>query len=90
MRRRQYGTFEKNTCRFSQTFGAGLAECDEVRRIRDQLQSDLYKLYRGAPRTLSKAYDEASKSLKEMDEMTFPEEEIDRFLPESLRKSGST
>jgi hypothetical protein len=60
----------------------------EVRKQRDKLQSDLHKLYKGSPRTISKAYNEASKALKEMEEMTFSTQEIDKFLPQSLRKTG--
>lgn len=58
----------------------------EIRDSRDKLQSELHKLYRGSPRTLSKAYSAASKALKEMEEMTFSDEEIDKFLPKSMRK----
>lgn len=53
---------------------------------RDKLQSDLHKIYKGSPRTINKAYVEASKALKEMEEMTFSEEEIDKLLPKALRK----
>lgn len=61
----------------------------EIRSIRDRLQSDLHKIYKGSPRTISKAYGEASKALKEMEEMTFSNQEIDKFLPESLRKQSN-
>ena len=47
---------------------------------------NLNKLYKGSPRTINKAYNEASKALKEMEEMTFTDQEIDKFLPESIRK----
>lgn len=67
---------------------AGLISEDEIRKSRDKLQSDLHKLYKGSPRTISKAYVEASTALKEMEEMTLSNEEIDKFLPQSLRKSG--
>lgn len=66
---------------------AGVISIDDIRATRDKLQNDLYKLYQGSPRTLNKAYEKASKALKEMDEMTFSDEEIDKFLPKSLRKS---
>lgn len=60
----------------------------EVRTIRDKLQNDLHKLYKGSPRTLTKAYEEASIALKEMEEMTFSDAEIDMLLPASMRKSS--
>ena len=66
---------------------AGIVNEEGIRKTRDQLQSDLHKIYKGSPRTLTKAYNEASKALKEMEELTFSDDEIDIFLPKSLRKS---
>jgi DNA repair ATPase RecN len=66
---------------------ASTVNCDEIRNRRDKLQNDLHKLYKGSPRTINKAYREASTALKEMEEMTFTDEEIDKFLPKTLRKS---
>jgi len=53
------------------------------------LQSELFNIYKGSPRSFGKAYKEASKSLKEMEEMTFSDEEIDSYLPKMLRKNQS-
>ena len=53
---------------------------------RDGLQSNLFNIYGGSPRTNSKAYKEATKSLKLDEELTFSDEEIDLFLPKELRK----
>lgn len=61
--------------------------CDEVRQLRDKLQSDLHKIYKGSPRTINKAYQLASKALNETEELTFSDEEIDKLLPKSLRKT---
>lgn len=58
----------------------------EVRQQRDILQKELFSVYKGAERTISKAYNEASKALKQNEELTFNDEEIDKFLPEKLRK----
>jgi hypothetical protein len=66
---------------------AGVVGVDEIRTIREKLQDDLHKLYKGSPRTLTKAYYKASEALKKMEEMTFSDEEIDKFLPKSLKKS---
>jgi hypothetical protein len=63
---------------------------EKIRQVRDKLQSDLHKIYKGSPRTIGKAYQQASKALKEMEEMTFSDEEIDKFLPKSLRKNNLT
>ncbi|MEL7464875.1 MAG: SLATT domain-containing protein [Pseudomonadota bacterium] len=55
---------------------------------RDELQAMLAALYIGAPRTDGKAYVEAQDRLKNMEDMTFTDDEIDCFLPLSLKRSG--
>jgi len=55
---------------------------------RDELQAMLAALYEGAPQTDGKAYKEAQRRLKEMEDMTFTDDEIDCFLPLSLKRSG--
>ncbi len=57
----------------------------EIIEIRDSLQQDLSTTYRGAPRTISSAYKQATKGLKENEELTFSNDEINRLLPEQLR-----
>lgn len=59
----------------------------EAREIRDELQNQLSNIYKGAPRTITKAYDGATKALKKNEELTFSNEEIDLLLPEELRKN---
>lgn len=54
---------------------------------RDALQKELVDIYRGSPRTFKKAYKEATKGLKELEELTFSDEEIDKILPLPLRKT---
>jgi hypothetical protein len=61
---------------------------EAVRQQRDSLQKELFSVYKGAERTISKAYNEATKALKENEELTFSDEEIDKFLPEKLRKGN--
>jgi hypothetical protein len=68
---------------------SGVITDDEVRKIRDSLQVSLHKLYKGSPSTnVGKAYDKASEALKKNEELTFSDEEIDMFLPKSLRKTN--
>lgn len=55
---------------------------------RDELQTMLAALYQSAPQTDGKAYTETQKRLKEMEDMTFSADEIDCFLPLSLKRSG--
>jgi hypothetical protein len=59
---------------------------DDLRRRRDDLQEKLYKLYRAAPNTDGKAYGEAQDRLKNKEDLTFSEAEIDALLPRSLRR----
>ena len=53
---------------------------------RNKLNEQLVNTYRGAPKTINKAYKIASKALQKNEEFTFSDEEIDKFLPENLRK----
>ncbi len=62
---------------------------EEIMKKRDELQSRLKRLYKCFPRTISKAYTEATKALKKCEEMTFSDGEIDKFLPEQLRRNQS-
>ena len=58
-----------------------------AREKRDVLQSQLVGIYAAAPRTTSKAYGIASNGLKNQEELTFSDEEIDKFLPAALRRT---
>lgn len=65
---------------------------EQIKLRRDELQKSLNLLYQNSPRTNYEAYKRASKSLNESgqintgEEMTFSDEEIDRFLPRDLRR----
>ncbi|MBP2311491.1 SLATT domain-containing protein [Azospirillum soli] len=61
---------------------------DDARRRRDELQDRLGAIYNTAPPTDASSYKKAQKGLKQADELTFSEEEIDKFLPQALRKAG--
>lgn len=65
----------------------GNKEIGQLQLTRDELNEQLVNTYRGAPKTINKAYAIASKALKENEEFTFSDAEIDKFLPESLRRS---
>lgn len=56
-----------------------------IRERREELLENLYKVYGGAPSTNVKAYKQAQKALKDLEDMTFSEEEIDAFLPKELK-----
>lgn len=59
----------------------------EARTERDALQLQLSEIYKAAPRTNAKSYGTAQKGLKENEELSFSDEEIDAFLPAPLRLS---
>ena len=62
---------------------------NQIQAKRDELQNQLASVYENAPRTNSKAYDKASQALKSNEEMTFSDEEIDKFLPNDIRRKQS-
>lgn len=59
---------------------------DGIRSQRDQLAEELHAVYIGAPSTNFKAYSEAQRALKELEDMTFSDSEIDAFLPKELKR----
>jgi hypothetical protein len=59
-----------------------------IRERRDALQASLAAIYKGAPHTDGKAYGDAQIALQKNEEYTFSDAEIDRFLPQSLRRGG--
>lgn len=61
----------------------------ELRKRRDDLQSQLHKIYRSAPQTDGKAYGNAQDALKNKEDLTFSEEEIDVLLPGPLKRTRS-
>lgn len=66
---------------------ANLLSVDQVIAIRDELQEKLAALYKGCPRTITRAYNEATLALKLNEELTLSDAEIDLFLPKDLRKN---
>ena len=58
-----------------------------IRERRDELQASLAAIYRGAPHTDGRAYNDAQKALQQNEEYTFSDSEIDAFLPAALRKT---
>ncbi len=57
-----------------------------LRERREELQTQLYKLYRVAPHTDGDAYNEAQDRLKNKEDLTFSEQEIDALLPKALKR----
>jgi hypothetical protein len=66
---------------------AGDVSTTDARSRRDELQEELAAVYETAPRTLDAAYREAGIALKQREEPTFSDQEIDRLLPAPLRSN---
>lgn len=64
----------------------GNKEIGLLQQIRDELNKELINTYRGAPKSNNKAYQIASRALKQDEEFTFSDPEIDKFLPKNLRR----
>ncbi|WFU75223.1 SLATT domain-containing protein [Bradyrhizobium sp. CB2312] len=58
-----------------------------LRERRDKLQDQLHQIYRTAPHTDGKAYVEAQDRLKNKEDLTFSDTEIDAMLPTTLKRS---
>jgi hypothetical protein len=62
----------------------------DLRKRRDDLQAQLHKIYRSAPNTDGKAYGQAQNALKNNEDLTFSDAEIDAFLPAPLKRTSGT
>jgi hypothetical protein len=60
----------------------------DLRKRRDDLQAQLYKIYRSAPHTDSKAYGKAQDALKNKEDLSFSDAEIDALLPDPLKRGS--
>ena len=61
---------------------------EEIQKQRDVLVHQLYEIYRGAPSTNYRAYKKAQEALQNLEDMTFSDAEIDKFLPRELQRRG--
>jgi hypothetical protein len=68
----------------------GAIELDTGRRRRDALMSELHGIYENAPPADHQAYQTAAQAILTAGEIALPDEEIDRFLPKSLQKTGKS
>jgi len=57
-----------------------------LQKERDDLLEGLHSVYSGAPSTTYQAYRKAQEALKQLEDMTFSDAEIDAFLPKELKK----
>ena len=63
---------------------------DDARERRDELMSRLHAIYENAPPADSSVYDAARRAVPGPQEVALTDEELDRFLPVSLHKGGSS
>ena len=64
----------------------GNKSLESLQVARDNLMAEAHSTYGSSPSTDSQAYEMAKKALKEEEELTFSEKEIDSYLPEDLRR----
>lgn len=62
----------------------------EIRIVRDQINTELELIYKAAPRTSSAAYAEAQAALKNNEELYFSDAELDHLLPKNLRRNAGS
>lgn len=65
----------------------GKKNINEIQLNRDALLDELNIVYKRAPITNFNAYKKAQEALRELEEMTYSDKEIDAFLPNELKKS---
>jgi hypothetical protein len=68
----------------------GALTIEAARDRRDALMATLQRIYEHAPPADREQYQTARQSLASLNEATLSDEEIDRFLPPSLHKTGSS
>lgn len=65
-----------------------ILDLKSIMKKRDELQERTAEVYSTSPRTDRESYLEAKKALKNEEEQTFSEREIDIMLPNSIRRSN--
>ena len=68
---------------------AQVLSCDKIVSLRDNLQIKTHEVYSQSPKTDEKSYAAAQKALKDGGEQHFTERELDKMLPNHLRKDRS-
>jgi len=62
---------------------------EALQKQRDELVAQLHTVYGGAPSTTFQAYKKAQEALKQFEDMTFTDAEIDAFLPRELKRADN-
>lgn len=67
-------------------YHSGYVDAEEAMKVRNSLHAQLYEIYSKTPRTSKRAYRLATKAIKDLEELTLSEEEINSILPTSLKR----
>jgi len=62
---------------------------EALQKQRDELVEQLHTVYSGAPSTTFQAYKKTQEALKQLEDMTFTDAEIDAFLPGELKRANN-
>lgn len=68
---------------------SGVISLSAAAEKRDQLQSALAAIYKSAPHTTPKGYLLAQNALQSLEDYTFNDGEIDKFLPPNLKRTAN-
>lgn len=68
----------------------GSVDVDGARRGRDALMNELHAIYERAAVVDHDAYQSAAQAAAALDDVSLSDEEIDKFLPQSLHKAGKS
>ena len=74
---------EKYTCLIADVMNGKIKD-EDVQSKRDELLKELDLVYKNSLPTSPRAYSKASVALKEQEEFTFSNPEINKFLPKDL------
>ncbi|PKA43190.1 hypothetical protein CWR43_14175 [Rhizobium sullae] len=67
---------------------SGILTLQKATDKRDQLQAALASIYKSAPHTTPKGYLKAQEALQKLEDYTFNDGEIDKFLPPNLKRTS--
>lgn len=67
--------------------GMGKKPLEALQEHRDLLTERLHTIYSGTPSTTYQAYRKAQEALQKLEDMTLTDEEIDAFLPKTLKRA---
>lgn len=79
---------ERYLCLMTDIISGSLTKSEIISK-RDSLINDLDLIYKSAPATSNKAYEQAREALQVKEEFTFSDDELNKFLPTELHFKGA-